>query len=157
MQGRGRVHPRWMHIFGLHWSMRKLNFVSSLLVDVSVFPWLRPDWTCFPCKIIRVDSCKWLRNFFKLNYYLAVLKLNKNIILWWMIFICSLRVDWIFKALQAAFSQAPWMHKMTLLCPQKNFFNLFKPSTAAGSCFGAATRNKYHDKYLCAQSNAFPL
>jgi len=68
MLRKGRVHAKWMHVSGLHWSMSKLNFVSSLLVDVYVFLWLRPDWTCFPCKIITADSCKWLHNLFSLNY-----------------------------------------------------------------------------------------
>lgn len=76
--------------------------------------------------------------------------------LWWMIVICflvgALTCQGIAGWLLPHSTDAP----NDPCLPQTNFFDLLKASAAAGHYFGAATPNKYHDKYLCAQSNAFP-
>lgn len=104
------------------------------------FPQSRPEWACFPHKITAIDSCKQLCNFLKLNYcYFRIQHIvgeDSHLLL----------CEYAAMVLQAACSHAPRMHKMTLLCPQRNFCYLFKASAAARSYFGGATPNKFHDK-----------
>lgn len=71
----------------------------------------------------------------------------------WRVFICALMGTLKCQGVAGCVSPSSMDAQITLLCPHRNFFNLFNSSAAAGSYCGAATPNECHGKYLFAFLN----
>lgn len=104
--------------------MSKLNFVSSLLVDVYVFLWLRPEWTNFPCKIITAGCCKWRCNVLKLSFVILQTSTSQR-----RIFICALMGT---LRCQGAAGCAPWMYKWPFFAHRGSFSICSAPQLQRG-------------------------
>lgn len=144
-----------MHIFGLHWSMSKLNFVSSLLVEV-----------CFPLVETRPNLFSMQHNF---RRYLQWLWFFYNCIivswhvstLWGSIVFCFLLGTLHCQRTSVSVfpSSADVQNDLSLLT--KELSDLFKASTGAGSYFGATIPNTMTNIYLhnvvWEQSNPLPF